>query len=76
VCCISLNRNDEALAAFEGALAQRGDFAPSLRGRLDALLALERYPEAVDAADAAAAAEPDSAALAADRAFALLKAHR
>jgi tetratricopeptide (TPR) repeat protein len=48
---LRLKRHAEALTAFEAALAVRPDLTDAYRGRGEALLALERSPEAVRAFD-------------------------
>lgn len=47
-----------ALDRFGRALASRGDYAPALVGRAEALLSLDRYAEALESLSAAAAADP------------------
>ena len=65
------HRPGDALRAFDATLRARPGFPPSARGRIAALLALERYDDAVDAATAAMKLDPCAAAPVATRAFAL-----
>jgi len=47
-----------ALAHFDRALSRRGNYAPALAGKADALVALNREGEAIDALQAALTADP------------------
>jgi tetratricopeptide (TPR) repeat protein len=47
-----------ALTRFDRALARRNDYAPALAGKADALVTLNRESEAIDALQAAIAADP------------------
>ena len=71
---LSRGASIEALRAFESSLRLRPGFPPSARGRIDALMALELYDEAVVAATAACELDRAAPAPHASRAFALFKA--
>lgn len=57
---VSLARGQvpQALDWFGRALLSRADYAPALVGRAEALLGLDRYAEALESLEAAAAADP------------------
>jgi tetratricopeptide (TPR) repeat protein len=71
-----LGKTEDALASFEGALYYDPTFAPSLRGRFNALIELRRFDDAVAAANAAMSASPGNPEPVVDRAFAHMQAGR
>ena len=71
-----LNRQQEALASYDRAVALRPDFAEALSNRGNVLQALERYAEAVTSYDAAVELRPEFAQALSNRGSALLKLNR
>jgi tetratricopeptide (TPR) repeat protein len=71
-----LGKTEDALTSFEGALYYDPTFAPSLRGRFNALIELHRFDDAVAAANAAMSAAPGNPEPVVDRAFAHMQAGR